>query len=198
MNMKKLDCVNTLLVSIGEMPITTLDAPMSADAVLAIHTIDNTILDVLSEGWHFNEDTDITLTPDVNGEIEIPENVIAVDTDVFKTNNRHVQIRSGHLYDNKKKTFIFDTPVTGVCMRFLFDYDDLPLSCKQYITAIANLRFQSMVLGDTTMTNLLLRDAERARLVAVADDIRQSDINFLDRKADSIMGFSNFHSVFRG
>lgn len=195
--MTKLDCVNSLLSIIGELPVTTLEDTLNADAVLAIRVIDDTVRDTLSEGWCFNMEYDVTLQPDINGEITLTDNVIACDIDPLKARGKDVVLRGRRLYDRKNHTYIFDAPLHGVILQYHFEYDDLPLPQRQYVLAVAKARFHSMIIGDATLASALLQDVQRARVIAVADDLRQTDRNFLDRRPNSLCGFSSFHNALR-
>ena len=50
----RLDAVNSLLSAIGEMPVSTLDDALSADAILASRALRDATVDVLLEGFYFN------------------------------------------------------------------------------------------------------------------------------------------------
>ena len=80
-HMTKLDAVNSVLAVIGEMPITTIEDTLNADAVLALRMLEDVVRDVLIEGWYFNTDHGMEIAPDVNGNIELAPSVINIDID---------------------------------------------------------------------------------------------------------------------
>ena len=64
--------------------------------------------DVQNEGWVFNREDHFPLTPNSEGEIEVPENVLRMDVyenDVYRTTD--LVKRKGKLYDKLNHTYIF-------------------------------------------------------------------------------------------
>ena len=196
-HMTKLDAVNSLLNVIGELPITTLEDTLNADAVLAIRAIDDAVRDVLLEGWYFNTDHDVELTPDINGEIPLADNIIAIDADPLKARGVDIVQRGTKLYNKKNHSYVFDAPIKGVSVTYHLEFDELPVTFKQYVLAVTKLRFQSTIVGDSTLSSVLVQDAQRARIAVVAEEIRQSDRNLLDMNPNSTLGFSSFHNAMR-
>ena len=194
----KLDAVNSILAVIGEMPVTTLEGTLNADAVLASRMLEDVVRDVLVEGWYFNTDHNIELTPDVNGNIELADTVINADVDPRYSMDVDVVQRGNRLYDKKNHTYTFTKPLEGVSMTFYLEFDELPASAKQYALGLAKVKFQSNVLGDSALHQMLLQDLQKARTALVAEDIRQSDRNLLDTYPNSRMGYYSFHKVIGG
>ena len=194
----KLDAVNSILAVIGEMPVTTLEGTLNADAVLASRVLEDVVRDVLVEGWYFNTDHNIELTPDVNGNIELADTVINADVDPRYSMDVDVVQRGNRLYDKKNHTYTFTKPLEGVSMTFYLEFDELPASAKQYALGLAKVKFQSNVLGDSALHQMLLQDLQKARTALVAEDIRQSDRNLLDTYPNSRMGYYSFHKVIGG
>lgn len=194
----KLDAVNSILAVIGEMPVTTLEGTLNADAVLASRMLEDVVRDVLVEGWYFNTDHNMELTPDVNGNIELADTVINVDVDPRYSIDVDVVQRGNRLYDKKNHTYTFTKPLKGVSMTLFLEFDELPASVKQYVLGLAKVKFQSNVLGDSALHQMLLQDLQKARTAFVAEDIRQSDRNLLDTYPNSRMGYNSFHRVVGG
>lgn len=197
-HMTKLDAVNSILAVIGEMPVTTLEGTLNADAVLASRMLDDVVRDVLVEGWYFNTDHNMELTPDVNGNVELADTVINVDVDPRYSIDVDVVQRGKKLYDKKNHTYTFTKPLKGVSMTYHIDFDELPASAKQYALGLAKVKYQSNVLGDATLHQMLLQDLQKVRTAFVAEDIRQSDRNLLDTYPNSGMGYKSFHRVIKG
>ena len=126
----KLNAVNIVLSNIGMAPVTTIDNdnPMVS---MASNIIDEVSLSVQSEGWVFNTERDYPFTPDpTTKEIEIPNNVLALDTDYSQTED--VIIRSGKLYDKRSHSYKFDKD-QELNVVWGFDFDDIPEAFKSYI-----------------------------------------------------------------
>ena len=75
----KLDAVNIVISNIGQAPVTVIDNdnPMVA---LAANTIDEVTNSVQSEGWSFNTEREYPFNPMTDGRIQIPMNVLQIDT----------------------------------------------------------------------------------------------------------------------
>lgn len=194
-HMTKLDAVNSVLAVIGEMPITTLEDTLNADAVLALRMLEDVVRDVLIEGWYFNTDHGMEIAPDVNGNIELAPSVINIDIDPRYSVGVDVVQRGNRLYDKKNHTYIFTQPIKGVSMTYHLDFDELPATAKQYVLALTKVKFQSNVLGDQVLHNALLQDLQRVRTAFVAEDIRQADRNMLDTFPNSRVGYGSISGV---
>ena len=77
----ELDAVNSMLATIGEAPVSTLESSMHADAAMARQTLAQVSKEVQAEGWYFNVETEYPLHPDSGQEIKLPENVAGVDVE---------------------------------------------------------------------------------------------------------------------
>ena len=84
----ELSAVNSILGSIGQSPVTTLgvstiDNNITAYANPEISFIYNILTevnkDVQNEGWHFNTEYHVKLTPDANKNILLPTKTLRYD-----------------------------------------------------------------------------------------------------------------------
>ena len=194
-HMTKLDAVNSVLAVIGEMPITTIEDTLNADAVLALRMLEDVVRDVLIEGWYFNTDHGMEIAPDVNGNIELAPSVINIDIDPRYSVGVDVVQRGNKLYDKRNHTYTFTKPIKGVSVTYHLDFDELPATAKHYVLALTKVKFQSNVLGDQVLHNALLQDLQRVRTAFVAEDIRQADRNMLDTFPNSRVGYRSISGV---
>ena len=194
-HMTKLDAVNSVLAVIGEMPITTIEDTLNADAVLALRMLEDVVRDVLIEGWYFNTDHGMEIAPDVNGNIELAPSVINIDIDPRYSVGVDVVQRGNKLYDKRNHTYTFTKPIKGVSVTYHLDFDELPATAKQYVLALTKVKFQANVLGDQVLHNALLQDLQRVRAAFVAEDIRQADRNMLDTFPNSRVGYRSISGV---
>ena len=95
----ELSAVNSILGSIGQSPITTLN--FQNPEISFIYNILNEVTkDLLNEGWHFNTEEDIKVSPDANGNITIPTNYLRYDIHDGQADRQlDVVKRNGKLYD---------------------------------------------------------------------------------------------------
>lgn len=193
---REIDAVNTLLSIVGELPVTTLEGPLNADALLARRTLQDTLIEFQNEGWWFNTEDNFLLVPDSQGEINVAESVRNVDIDPRDSFDVDVVLRGRKLYDRKNHTYKFTRPLK-VKLTHALAFDDLPQSAKNYVIAWAALRYQVKVLGVTDMHTALSQDYVQARTTFINEDIRNSDRNYLDLSPNSRMGFNSIHRVLR-
>lgn len=173
-----LEAVNVLLATIGESPLDTLTGQLHVDAIIAQNTITAVLKEVQLEGWHFNVEDDYPLTPDMDGYITLPENVFNIDLS-HKYTDYDVVIRNGKLYNKKEHTFVFTEPLEA-SLTFVFPFEDIPESLRNYIIIRAARRFQEQVVGSETLYKFNSRDEAYARATFVSENCRNEDLNYLD------------------
>ena len=175
----ELDAVNIMLGTIGESPISSLDASTGvADAVIARQILSEVSIQVQEEGWHFNTEVNFVLTPSADtGEIFVPGNVVEIDSfgeDKFLD----VTIRGNRLYDRTNHTFIFTKSIKTE-MVLLLEFNELPQSARHYITVRAARVFQQRVIGSDKLGTFTERDEVRALVAFKRSEAKTSDHNIL-------------------
>lgn len=156
-----LNAINTMLGTIGQAPVSSLDTPGLVDAVIAKSILSEITREVLTEGWHFNTDYEYELAPDVDGFIIPGTNVLRIDT----TRDYHtydVVLRGSKLWDKYAKTFVF-TQALKFNITWLLDFEDLPETVRRYITVRSSRMFQDRVMGSDTIHAYSQDDENRAR-----------------------------------
>ena len=188
-----LEAINTLLAAIGSSPVTNTDTPQNADAIMAKNNINRALRDIQTEKWYFNSESDYPLTPDVNGTIHIPNNIINIDfTGRLGEGNRFV-IRGKKLYDRLNHTFKIDEQLEADVVLCL-EYDEIPESAAQYVIARAARRYQEEMLGDPSLRTWTKQDEDTARGKLLDEDLRMRKVSLgVLPKRDPIyrMGFRN-------
>ena len=74
----ELSAVNSILGSIGQSPVTTLNYE-NPEVSYIYNILTEVNKDVQNEGWHFNTEYHIAVDPDASGYITIPNNAIRYD-----------------------------------------------------------------------------------------------------------------------
>lgn len=140
-----LDAVNSMLRSIGQGAVNTLDEFAGADAANAAAVLTQTSREVQERGWYFNTDYDYSFLPDASGHIELPATLLKY-TPVWLA--RHIVERERKLYDTKTHSFVFPqgTAVKGDVV-WLFGYETLPQAARTYIHCKAGRAFQVSAVG---------------------------------------------------
>lgn len=178
--MSKLEAVNEMLLAIGQAPVNTLEVAGIRDVSVAESILDNVSREVQSSGHGFNTFTE-TKSPDVNGNILIAADVLAIDaTDplidviaMVDTNDSALK-----LYDKEDNTFIFDDDVECEVVKLL-PFESIPQHARRYILAMAKLRFQASVVGSDMLNNLIEQELGMAYAEFRRAELLQQDNNIL-------------------
>jgi hypothetical protein len=157
----KLEAVNVILSTIGEAPFNTLTGPLTADAAIAVSTLDEITKEVLMRGWDFNTEDEVSLAPDMDGFIAVPANVCTIDVEASQDTNIDVTTRDGRLYDRKSHGFVFGGPVKAN-VTYLFTFEQIPEAARRYIMVRAARVFADRQVGDTVRHRFTEMDEARA------------------------------------
>jgi hypothetical protein len=150
----KLDAVNVMLSSIGIAPVTELDTN-NPELDIAVRTLDQIVYEICSEGWNFNTENGFTLSPNSEGFIEVPPDVIAMSAyrlDALPDTYNFVE-RQGKLYDKRGHSFIFNGPVS-LSIVWSVPYEELPGPFRSYATQRAARVFAGRSQGSGEMVQM--------------------------------------------
>ena len=161
--MTELEAVNTMLVTIGEQPVSSLDNLAGLqDASIAKQILSNISRAVQSKGWVFNLDLQVTYTPDANGEINLGSNVLRIDsTSKVRGTTKDIVERGGKLYDRENNTSIF-TDSIKVDRVIVLNFDDLPEAARRYIATRSARVFHDRVVGSGELHRFFQEDEAQA------------------------------------
>lgn len=172
-----LDAVNILLQSIGEAPLENeedinevLEARIAASVIVEIKK------EILSDNWDFNRDKSYTLSPDTNGVIAIPANILdlsSADADLI--------VRGWKLYSKSNQSVEFDEPQT-VDIVWDMPFNDLTHPIRNYITIASARVFAARQVGDQITLAYTREDETKARMIARRSDSRTTKDN-IDRSS---------------
>ena len=175
----QLDAVNEMLMSVGQTPVTQLEAT-NPDVALAFETLTQVSRGVQAEGWTFNRENHLsTFVPDsTTKKIQIPDNVLQIDlSDNHDNRSKDAVRRDGYLYDRENHTFEWDaTPEVNVV--YFYDWGDLPKPIRDYVVARAAAIFSSRIVGDPTQFQLLSQREAYARSQALEYECNQGDYTY--------------------
>lgn len=166
----ELDIVNSMLISINNAPVQSLENNISPDVYNARSTLNDVRTSILSKGWFSNLDV-ITLLPGNDKQCVLPSNILKATP-----LTRGVVDRGGRLYDNKNTTYEFELPQK---VRILIDLplEDMPIELLDYVVAEAAYRFYRTYGGDADMTQYYYNDVVEKRGVALSADLRDRKLN---------------------
>ena len=173
----ELSAVNSILGSIGQSPITALNF-QNPEISFVHNLLTETCKDVQNEGWHFNKEDHIKMSPDANGNYLIPSNYLRFDIhDGLYDRTRDVVRRDGKLYDTVLHTDVF-TQDFYFDVTFLFAFVDVPSAIQRYIIARASVRAATQLVSNADLVKLLQLQESQTKASALEYDCEQGDHNF--------------------
>tara|TARA_B100000123_G_scaffold219285_1_gene167673 strand:+ start:442 stop:1047 length:606 start_codon:yes stop_codon:yes gene_type:complete len=175
----KIQAVNIMLASIGEAPVSSLDDATLADVSIAESILDETNVEIQSRGLHCNTEINFPITPNTDGEIDLPVNCVSVDTTGQSIQTDVVQ-RGTRLYDRGQRSFTTFTGTLFVTMVLLLEFTDLPQHVRRYITVKSARRFQNRILGSQTLSGFTQADENEALLYFEQIEAQTQDYNVLN------------------
>ena len=174
----QLQAINQMLTGIGQAPVVSLDIA-NPEIATALSILDSVNREVQGEGWNFNTEINYPFTPDIDGTITIPFNVLQI-SDNKNSNVQQYQtvLRNGKLYDKIAHTYIFPTANPILCdVVWLFDFEDLAQVFQDYITQRATRVFAGSVVGSKEMFQFNQQDEGLLRGNCLAYDTGTSEVN---------------------
>ena len=181
----ELEAINTMLSTIGEAPISTVEDSGVIDAVMARQILGSVDREGQARGWHWHTDKGYPLNPNQEGECELPNGVLRCDT-VTPDDQIDVVVRGKRLYDRRNHTYQINK-VVRVDMVTQLPFEELPEAARQYITIRASRIFQERVLGSIELSRFSTIDETRALVTLKEMEADTADYNIL----------SDNYSVFR-
>jgi hypothetical protein len=169
----ELEAVNKMLTSISLSPISSLTVTGNATAALAISTLHDTSREVQAEGWHFNNESEYELQPDVSNNVLIPANCLSLDPSYAY---KDYVFREGKVYDKENHTFTITENVKVDIIWFL-PWVDLPEPARNYIMIKAARVFQTKTMGSSEHFQFTEAEENRARVILESEETRNADYN---------------------
>ena len=172
----ELDAVNSILMSVGESPVNTLDT-QSPEVAIAQNTLRQICREIQSEGWVFNKEYEYPFKVDTANEIVVPPTVLQLDVNRYKHNDTYDVIkRNGKLYDRYSHSYKFTNLDILYCdVIWFFEFEDIPQAFRDYITARAARISAIRLVSDAETAKLLEADEALTRANALQYDTEMAD-----------------------
>lgn len=159
--MTELEAVNSLLAAIGQVGVASLQPEDSNVSVeQALRELRRTSRQVQTRGWHWNTLEDYPLTPGTDGTVQLPSNVLKLDT-VGTSGDVDAVQRGRRLYNRDTNTFTFEGTVKVRLVEAL-EWDDLPACAQWYVMVKATRRFATAKLASDTANKFTMQDEQEA------------------------------------
>lgn len=174
----ELSAVNSILGSIGQSPVTSLDFT-NPEISFIYNLLTEVNIDVQNEGWEFNTELHVKLSPDTNKHIVVPPNVLRYDIHDNQNDRRlNVVTRSGRLYNKVEHTDEFENDVE-LDVVTLYAFEDLPPVFRRYVIYRAAGRAATQLIANPQLVQLLGTQEAQARAACLEYECEQGDHNFM-------------------
>ena len=175
----ELSAVNSILGAIGQSPVTELNFD-NPETQFIYNILEECIKDTLNEGWHFNTEEHIEVSPDSNGYLNIPSSYLRYDINNAEDKTMDVVKRNGRLYDKVHHTDVFTTDLE-LDIVYLYSFEDIPSVFQRYIIAKASTRAATQLITNPNLVQLLQTQEALTRASVIEYECNQGD--------HSMMGF---------
>ena len=180
----ELRAVNSILGSIGQSPVTALNFK-NPEIEFIYNILTEVSKDVQNEGWQFNLEENVTVTPSSNkisvGNQEIRVNIHShanqaklMDTVIRYDSDNVRKVYS--LEENKFDAFTESTYKADVVTLYLFE--KIPNVFQRYITYRAAVRAATQLIANPQLVQLLQLQEVTARANCLEYEGRQGDHSF--------------------
>jgi len=175
----ELSAVNSILGSIGQSPLTTLNFN-NPETAFVYNLLTEANKDVQNMGWHFNTEDHVLVTPDaVTKYIVIPSNYLRYDFhDKHIDKSRDLVKRNGRLYDKVNHTDQFEEDLY-LDIVTLYPFEDVPPVFQRYIISKAATRAAAQLVSNTELVKLLNLQEETAKANVIEYECNQGDHSFM-------------------
>ena len=182
----------------GQAPVTTLDET-NPDVAIAYQTLLEVSREVQSEGWTFNKEDHVQVTPNDNNQIPILSNYLQIDLSESSAGDKKVIQKNGLLYDKQHHTDQWTNGSVSCDILWLFDWVDLPRPIQDYITTRAATITSSRIVGDDTQYQMLQQNEAYMRAMALEYECNQGDYSFFGQPdgAHPYVGYQPYHALKR-
>lgn len=187
----ELDAINEMLESIGQTPVSSLEAPIG-DVSIALGMLRRATRSCQLHGWDFNTDDPYTLTPETSGLIRVPAGVLRIDAvaAVSKLVRRRHPDGFWSIWDGDTQSWEHPEPIEFRIV-WGFPFDDMPDSARHYVSMSSARRFQNRIIGASSLDGYSAEDEARAWIMLMRDERSSRDTNLFRRNATLARQTSN-------
>ena len=179
----ELPAINQILMACGQAPVTTLDET-NPDVAIAYQTLLEVSREVQSEGWTFNKEDHVAVTPNDDNEIPILSNYLQIDLTQADAGDKKAVVRNGKLYDKYNHTDKWTDGAVDCDILWLFDWVDLPRPIQDYITARATCQVVQKIVGDADLYKLCQEKEGFTRAMALEYECNQGNYTMFGHPRD--------------
>ena len=171
-----LEGVNQVLLKNGVLLAADLVAPMTETQLMARLQLESKTQEILAKQWAFNKVTQIELTPDINGEIHLPENW-QLTSPYSPGDQGSLRFIEGRLYNDRENTNVFTQPVSFNA-RLTQTFANMPYGHQYYAVVMAAIALNLVTKANPAIAQMLTAELPDARQAAMAADQLLSGSSF--------------------
>ena len=178
----QLECVNTMLSTIGEAPVNSLSGSLPLDASTAVNILNEVNREVQSAGWKFNTSWKVSLTRDVNNKLVVGADVLHIEFNHLRESKSSYDpvLRGNYLYNLAGETFTWTKDFEYVTVIYLLDFEIIPEQARRYITIRASRIYHDRTLGSQAIHKYSLTDELGALALLKQTEADTADHNIFD------------------
>lgn len=177
----ELEAVNECLSNIGQKPVSTISGDLGVDAQVALNFVRAVSRELQSHGWFWNTEKEWPLVPNVDGDILLPANMLAIDS-VGESATVDVVARGRRLYNRDDRTYTFTETIYAEMVVGL-SFEELPETARRYISLRAARFFEDRIEGRSGSEDT--QDEYNAYASLHAEQLRNEDNNMLTDNASA-------------
>lgn len=171
----KLDAVGTLLAAVGDSPLALLDETDETTMVL-INQLEKTSREVQAMGWSFNYEEGVSLAPNSDGQIVVPDSVLQIS---MGFNDLMIVQRGNKLYSKKLHSYTINASVI-VDITYLLAWEDLPAHAQLAIMRKSAAEYSLNNIGSDFQLKSLQQLASEAWVAFQTIEGKNDPVLFLD------------------
>jgi len=178
----QLECINTMLSTIGEAPVNSLSGVLPLDASTAVNILNEVNREVQSAGWKFNTSWKVSLNRDVNNKLVVGADVLHIEFNHLRESKSSYDpvLRGNYLYNLAGETFTWTKDFEYVTVFYLLDFENIPEQARRYITIRSARVFHDRTLGANTIHKFSSEDEARSLAVMRQAEAHTSDHSIFD------------------
>ena len=181
----ELSAVNSILGAIGQSPVTSLNFT-NPEVSFIYNILTEVNKDVQNEGWHFNTEYHVKVSPDpTTKHITLPAQTLRYTMhEGLPDKTKDLVVRDGKLYDLVDHTneFTGDIYLDAVS---LYAFEDLPNVFQRYITYRAAVRAATQLVSNPNLAQLLRQEEAKTRAACMDYECDMGNPSFLGTPHDS-------------
>ena len=156
----QLECVNTMLSTIGEAPVNSLYGVLPLDASTAVNILNEVNREVQSAGWKFNTSWKVSLNRDVNNKLVVGADVLHIEFNHLRESKSSYDpvLRGNYLYNLAGETFTWTKDFEYVTVIYLLDFENIPEQARRYIAIRASRIYHDRTLGSQSIHKFSIQD----------------------------------------